>query len=383
MEEQKNGLRTSPVLWFKGLQPWIRGLIINAAVMLLLVAVFFMAGNYMYGPAKTARAYYEAKLAEDWNGVYDNCKFPKSEFLNRQIFINAMSDYGESSAAESTIPEITSYMMRKKESEGNHAVYQVNYSLKGDGDAHIEKLAMERGSSVLKMFYNWYVTPEDLYLEDVKVTIPKDARLEIDGIDVTEKYIEKGGDSEKAVYKIPFLFQGWHTVELKEKGKENYREIFQLKEKRALEFIPDLQLNNKSGKEICDQAEKVLDAVYTAGAGNKDFNKISRYFSSDKDTQKAVKKAYEDFSDQFTTKKKVGISTLSVTRVTTSVQNREDVMYAEIEVNYTAEEVSNWFFFFYDTENFSGTEVLKGQVRKEGDKWVFDEGIIPSVLSQS
>lgn len=379
MEEQKNSQKFSPIPWFKSLPAWIRGVVINVAVMLLLVIIFFMVGNYLYGPAKSARAYYEAKLSEDWNGVYDNCKFPESPFLSRQNFVNANSYVKGGAAAESELPEITSYMMRKKQSDGNTAVYQVNYSLKGDGEAHIESLSMERGSSVLKMFNNWYVTPEDLYIQDVKITVPEDARLVIDGIDVTEKYKEKSGDSTKAVYKVPYLFLGWHTVELKEPGKENYREIFQLRENKALEFIPELQLNNQSGKEICDQAEKALEAIYAGAASNKDFNKISKYFAGDKDTQKAAKKAYEDLADQFATKKSVGIATLSVTRVTTSVQNKEELMHAEIEVNYTAEKVSKWFFFFYDTENYSDSVLLKSRVTKEDGKWVFDAGIIPAL----
>ncbi|HIU77565.1 MAG TPA: hypothetical protein IAC62_16875 [Candidatus Pelethocola excrementipullorum] len=379
MEEQKNSQKFSPILWFKGLPAWIRGVVINVAVMLLLVMVFFMVGNYLYGPAKSARGYYEAKLSEDWNGVYDNCKFPESPFLSRQNFINANSYVKGGVSAQSEMPEITSYMMRKKQSDGNTAVYQVNYSLKGDGEAHIESLSMERGSSVLKMFNNWYVTPEDLYIRDVKITVPEDARLVIDGIDVTEKHKEKSEDSTKAVYKVPYLFLGWHTVELKEPGKENYREIFQLKEQKALEFIPELQLNNQSGKEICDQAEEALEAIYAGAASNQDFDKISKYFAGDKDTQKAAKKAYEDLTDQFSTKKSVGIATLSVTRVTTSVQNKEELMHAEIEVNYTAEKVSKWFFFFYDTENYSDSVVLKSQVTKEDGKWVFDAGIIPAL----
>ena len=65
MEEQKRIRQFSPIQWLKGRQPWVRGMILNGAVFLLLIVVFFMTGSYMYGPAKNARAYYEAKLAGD------------------------------------------------------------------------------------------------------------------------------------------------------------------------------------------------------------------------------------------------------------------------------------------------------------------------------
>ena len=149
MEEQKRIRQFSPIQWLKGRQPWVRGMILNGAVFLLLIVVFFMTGSYMYGPAKNARAYYEAKLAGDWNRMYDCCVFPESSFLSKQNFVNAMSYRTNQDTDEQELPEISSYIMRKKGKNGNQVNYQVNYSLKDDGDAQIESLVMERGSSVL------------------------------------------------------------------------------------------------------------------------------------------------------------------------------------------------------------------------------------------
>lgn len=332
----------------------------------------------MYGPAKNARAYYEAKLAGDWNRMYDCCVFPESSFLSKQNFVNAMSYRTNQDTDEQEMPEITSYMMRKKGTNGDQVNYQVNYSLKDDGEAHIESLVMKRGSSVLRVFSNWYVLPKDLYVQDVSVTVPKKARLSIDGTEVTEKYLTESQDEEKAVYQIPYLFLGYHTIELKERGKEDYREIFELTEKKNLEFIPEMQLNNKSGKEICDRVEEAIDAIYQAAASHKDFEEISSYFSADAATQKAARNAYENLENQFSTKKKVGIATLSVTRVTTSVRNQNEAMTADIEINYAAEKVSKRFFFFYKTKNYQEQKRLKTVVTKEDGQWLFDEGIIPS-----
>lgn len=378
MEERKRIRQFSPIQWFGGLQPWVRGLILNSAVLLLLVIVFFMVGSYMYGPAKNARAYYEAKLAGDWNRMYDCCVFPESSFLSKQNFVNAMSYRTNQDTDEQEMPEITSYMMRKKGTNGDQVNYQVNYSLKDDGEAHIESLVMKRGSSVLRVFSNWYVLPKDLYVQDVSVTVPKKARLSIDGTEVTEKYLTESQDEEKAVYQIPYLFLGHHTIELKERGKEDYREIFELTEKKNLEFIPEMQLNNKSGKEICDRVEEAIDAIYQAAASHKDFEEISSYFSADAATQKAARNDYENLENQFSTKKKVGIATLSVTRVTTSVRNQNEAMTADIEINYAAEKVSKRFFFFYKTKNYQEQKRLKTVVTKEDGQWLFDEGIIPS-----
>lgn len=378
MKNQDNKNRPSFLRWFGSLPPWVKGVACNCTVLALLGLIFFLCGNYMYGPAKTARAYYEARLAKDWNTVYDCCVFPKSSFLSRQNFVNA-NDYDPESGGEGgqkELPEITSYMMRKKGNEGGKTIYQINYSLKDDGEAHIEKLLMERGSTVLWFFSNWQVSPEDMYVADVNIAVPAKARLVLDGSDVTGKYKVKSSDSEKDIYQIPYLFLGWHTVELKESGKENYREVFELKEKRTLEFIPELQLNNKSGKEICERAEKAVDMIYQTAASHGDFKDISEYFFSDSKTQKAAEKAFGELSEEFSTSREAGIATLSVTRVTTSVKNQDDVMSAGIDVVYTAEKVNRWLFFFYKTKTYSDSVELKANVLKEDGQWVFDEGII-------
>lgn len=377
MEERKNGERCSPIQWFQGLQPWVRGVILNGTVLIVLCLCFFMAGNYMFGPAKTARAYYEARIEGDWNKVYDCCIMPKSAFLSRQNFVNAMSYRPEGAEEKRETPQITSYMMRRKEKNGDKVTYQVNYSLKDDKEAHIETLIMECGSDVLGIFHNWYVSPEQLYVTAVKVIVPENARITVDGMDITEKYRQGKAEKGKAVYQIPYLFLGYHTVELKEQGKENYREIFEVTEKKTLEFIPEMQLNNKSGKEICDQAETALDAVCKAAAAHEKFSVVKEYFSSDSKTQKAAEEAYETLADEFSTKKKTGIATLSVTRVTTSVQNEEETMNAQIEMNYTAEKVSRWLLFFYKTKSYQDQTKMNVKVTKENDKWVFDEGLIP------
>jgi len=61
----------------------------------------------MYGPAKNARAYYEAKLVGDWNRMYDCCVFPESSFLSKQNFVNAMSYRTNQDTDEQEMPEIT------------------------------------------------------------------------------------------------------------------------------------------------------------------------------------------------------------------------------------------------------------------------------------
>ena len=52
---------------FRDLPMSLRILIVNLSLFLILCAVFFMAGAYLYAPQAAGRNYMEACLAGDWN----------------------------------------------------------------------------------------------------------------------------------------------------------------------------------------------------------------------------------------------------------------------------------------------------------------------------
>ena len=156
-------------------------LAISTVTLLLLTAVFFMAGNYLYSPQKVARDYYEAMLAGDWNQMYDCCRFPKGQFLSRINFVNAMS-YGTS--GEKNTPEIKNYRLRRKETDESSGVstYTVSYTLQGVSESQNSTVKIARGSRIMGPFYEWYIVPEDLYVENVEIAVPEDADFYLDDI---------------------------------------------------------------------------------------------------------------------------------------------------------------------------------------------------------
>lgn len=348
-------------------------LIGNALVLAVLVIFFFMAGVYMYSPAKAARAYYEATFSEEWNAVYDNCIFPDKTFLTRKNFVNAKTYQAEQS--NSAKPEITSFSLRKKGDLGDIEQYTVKYSLKGDENAYSPVLRIQKkGDPILGLFNNWYVLPEELYAENVKIGVPKDAVFILDGMEIGEEYETASSDNAISVYQIPYIFLGGHTLELQETGKKAYLEVIEVVDGSDLQFIPELKLNDNSGREICNRAEKAIAAVYEAAAENKDFKTVSGYFS--KDAQKAAETAFKSFKSKFSTKKKKGIATVSITQIASAITNKNEVMSADIKISYTTEEVYKWMFFFYKTRTKTGSAELTAIPVREDGVWVFDENII-------
>ena len=107
---------------------------------------------------------------------------------------------------------------------------------------------------------------------------------------VGKKYVKETADIV-SIYKIPNLFLGGHTIELTEKQKDPYREIILVQDNSSMEFLPDLKLNDSTGKTIADRAEESLDKVITAAAAGKSFSTIKKEFSAATAGTSAVRRA--------------------------------------------------------------------------------------------
>ena len=197
----------------------------------------------------------EACLAGDWNSAYDVCQFPDSTFLSRKNYVNAMTWKAKQDGSDSQeTPEIKSFFMRRKQNleTGENRIYTVRYTLKGVSDSQEETLEIAAGDTVKWNFKEWYVVPKDSYVTDVEITVPADASFYLDGVQVGKKYLKETADNV-SIYKIPYLFLGGHTIELTEKQKDPYREIILVQDNSSMEFLPDLKLNDSTGKTIADR----------------------------------------------------------------------------------------------------------------------------------
>ena len=198
----------------------------------------------------------EACLAGDWNSAYDVCQFPDSTFLSRKNYVNAMTWKAKQDGTDGQeTPEIKSFFMRRKQNleTGENKIYTVRYTLKGVSDSQEETLEIAAGDTVKWNFKEWYVVPKDSCVTDVEITVPADASFYLDGVQVGKKYLKETADNV-SIYKIPYLFLGGHTIELTEKQKDPYREIVLVQDNSSMEFLPDLKLNDSTGKTIADRA---------------------------------------------------------------------------------------------------------------------------------
>ncbi len=367
---------------FRDLPVSLRILIVNLSLFLILCAVFFMAGAYLYAPQAAGRNYVEACLAGDWNSAYDVCQFPDSTFLSRKNYVNAMTWKAKQSGSEGQeTPEIKSFFMRRKQSleTGENRIYTVRYTLKGVSDSQEETMEIAAGDIVKWNFKEWYVVPKDSYVTDVEITVPANASLYLDGVLVGKKYLKETADTV-SVYKIPYLFIGGHTIELTEAKKDPYREIILVEDNSSMEFLPDLKLNDSTGKVIADRVEESLDKVFAAAVNGKAFSTIKDEFSADTAVQADAQEQYQQIRDAYlNSDTNTGITSVTISSISTTVTSVENQMKVETDVTATIEKRNRFLHFFRKTKTETITWKIESAVMLEKENWVMGSDFLKGV----
>ena len=367
---------------FRDLPMSLRILIVNLSLFLILCAVFFMAGAYLYAPQAAGRNYVEACLAGDWNSAYDVCQFPDSTFLTRKNYVNAMTWKAKQDGSdEQETPEIKSFFMRRKQSleTGGNRIYTVRYTLKGVSDSQEETMEIAAGDIVKWNFKEWYVVPKDSYVTDVEITVPANASLYLDGVQVGKKYLKETADTV-SVYKIPYLFIGGHTIELTEAKKDPYREIILVEDNSSMEFLPDLKLNDSTGKVIADCVEETLDKIFAAAVNGKAFDTIKDEFSADTAVQADAKEQYQQIRDAYlNSDTNTGITSVTISSISTTVTSVENQMKIETDVTATIEKRNRFLHFFRKTKTETITWKIESAVTLEKETWVMGSDFLKGV----
>ena len=367
---------------FRDLPMSLRILIVNLSLFLILCAVFFMAGAYLYAPQAAGRNYVEACLAGDWNSAYDVCQFPDSTFLTRKNYVNAMTWKAKQDGSDGQeTPEIKSFFMRRKQSleTGGNRIYTVRYTLKGVSDSKEETMEIAAGDIVKWNFKEWYVVPKDSYVTDVEITVPANASLYLDGVQVGKKYLKETADTV-SVYKIPYLFIGGHTIELTEAKKDPYREMILVEDNSSMEFLPDLKLNDSTGKVIADRVEESLDKVFAAAVNGKAFGTIKDEFSADTAVQADAKEQYQQIRDAYlNSDTNTGITSVTISSISTTVTSTENQMKIETDVTATIEKRTRFLHFFRKTKTETITWKIESAVTLEKETWVMGSDFLKGV----
>ena len=147
-----------------------------------------------------------------------------------------------------------------------------------------------------------------------------------------------------------------------------------------MEFLPDLKLNDSTGKTIADRAEESLDKVFTAAAAGKSFSTIKNEFSADTAVQKTAKEQYQQLCDAYlNSDTNTGITSITVSSVSTTVTNESNQMKIETNVAAAIERRTRFLHFFRKTKIETVTWKLESVVTLENEKWVMGSDFLTKI----
>ena len=288
--------------------------IILAVVFVASIAAFVTIGKNTYSAKKVATDYFNAIKNCDWDTAYDMMDISESEFINKDLFIKAMSDY-------TSDEEITKYMVSVQESD-IEAVATVTYRVKGEDYNDDYNFVMNRQNKKnFLIFDSWKVSPKTFISKNIQVAVPNGAELYMDGKAVDESYISDESDDYTTYYVIPKLFNGYHTFNIAVGDFESDVEKYDVSYDGDYLSLQSINIDEKSQKEIIDTAYEYTTKLIDAAVSGQQFSTVQDLFAED--IQEDAAYIYENsFADDFYPySKDDGITAVTLTDVTADIES--------------------------------------------------------------
>lgn len=304
---------------------------------LLGLIIIVLIGGYLYlsditNPKKIAEGYFNAIVDMDTNKLYDYMDISNSEFTTKKIFKKILK--------ESDIEiDIINYTVGNPEvsSDKLSTSITITYLLKDteESETMTVKLVKEKTKKWL-FFDNWKVSTDGTTtISNYEFELPKDSKLEIEGIKVDKKYVSDSTDTLDT-YIIPTMFASDYNIKvtlpmgLELEEKVNVNDYYDYSVELTEENISD------ELKESLQEASKTsLENLYNNAKDKKAWSEVKSLFEYKGVDVTNIKTSYEELVSEFS-----NIDS-TITNITFKEISLDDVsidddgyLYLEIEATY-------------------------------------------------
>lgn len=198
--------KKEPLIDFKNLSDKYKKQLVGLSVLLIVIVVYSFLNNYFFCETAVIRRYTKAYANKDYNEVIELSGITKNEFITLK---NINKKYGSNSLNAVDIEVLTTNYTK-----GEHT-RTVKYTV--NGSTVTLNLTVKKSGRKFLIFNNYIITSTSLTANNVEFVIPKEATLNIDGVDLTNKY-EKSSTSNTTTYKIDSLLKKDVVITLKLKN---------------------------------------------------------------------------------------------------------------------------------------------------------------------
>lgn len=320
-------------------------------VVVVILGIGYKVGSDLTNPKKIAKDYIQAIINQDGDKLYKYIEIEgDTTFASKKIFSDILTDeFEESNIVNYKITDVK-YGDSKLSAEVTFKYTTKNSSSEKTDTVSLTK---QKGKKYL-IFDNWKISDfstENLLVDDFIIKVPKDAKINFAGIDVTDKYFDKEQSTSKLdVYVLPKVFTSETVIkatltnglELEKKvTPSSYRKSY------TLTFDED-SLSESSKEKVINKSKEVLTTVYTNAIARKAFDEFKSNFEHDGVDLSKLSSTYQEFLEDLE----------SASRTLTAIEFTDMSIY-DLELNsdgYIEVEVRASFDYSVKYTTYSGEE---------------------------
>ena len=336
---------------------------VEVIVMIGLFIGLYTTINKQFDPKEISLKYGEALLSGEWSKVYDYCDFPQNSFLTKQMYVNVKEQQEEKKQYVLLDVESADGLLKQEHNKN----FVIEYQERGKGEEESLQITLAKTGKKQFLFWDeWKVVPSDLLYKDMVFTIPKQATLVLNGVEMKEnEEIDESGKMKNIT--VPYLFLGKYQMEVKEEGMETFKKVVEVNEGGCEDDYIVLEPNETVKKALVEQAGKDLKKIIESALQGKQFSEVEDCFSSTAKEDSFVVYEYNDIVDNF---EDIGftLKTLNIKKISGTVNsmNEDDEITLNITMDAEKTQKSEWS----DEIMTSSDEVtMTMSYVKEDDNW--------------
>lgn len=277
----------------------IKAYIIIAVIVLAVIAYF--VGAYFTNPKRIAEDYFKAIVNVDGDKLYSYLEKGNSEFTTKEIFNKIIED-----ASLKEKEKLVNYNISEmeKSSDGMTGKFKITYLLEGDSDSDTYTVTfVKEKSKKFLIFDNWKVKVDNYKLvDDFTLKVMKGSKVEIEGISLDSKYINKDKSTDKLdIYDMPALFNTTYNIKVSLPIGIEAKDTMRVYSDSSYTFdsVSKNDITEEVSLKITDKAKSFVQDMYNNVLGKKTWEEIKTTYEINGIDTTSIKTMYEKMLTTF------------------------------------------------------------------------------------
>ena len=313
----------------KPLPKKVIGIIAVIAVIVVALIVFIVVGKKSENYEALATKYFIAEQTCKWDTVFDSIDIPDGEFLTKELLSKAQANTSAQVISNYSVSKqndiyknILSKDKELADGEISKDVY-IEYRIKGESSNTTDTIGVIKLQEKNLLFFDKYkISPDNLVKSNFTIIVAKGAKVNIDGIEVSSKYLKESTSSKassysvaKDTYVIDYLFEGDYTIKVTQENMQDYEEEVTIDMDDDSYTYTDAKIDSTVSDKLASTGQDTMKTIYDAVVARKDFSTISSLFVNDTKIQSEAKSTYAYFMDEQITAAGIGLKKVSWTSI--------------------------------------------------------------------